>query len=128
MSAHQSAGAAWQAVHAGAAATPAPSPGGGWLPAPRGYRTPTHPGHFLETRYLKPLGISQTALADALGVSRRRVNELLRGHRAITADSALRLGLYFGHDPRFWMDLQSAWDVHEARRRYDAQRACGRCA
>lgn len=87
----------------------------GTLPAAR--RNPVHPGYFLETRFLKPLGITQQALAQALGISRRRVNELIRGHRGISADTAVRLGMYFGNDPAFWMELQSAWDLHEAVRR-----------
>lgn len=80
-------------------------------------RRPPQPGEFLDSRYLKPLGISQTELAAALGVSRRRVNELINGRRAITADTALRLGLFFGTDPEFWMHLQVAWDMHAATRR-----------
>jgi addiction module HigA family antidote len=78
--------------------------------------TPIHPGHFLESRFLGPLGISQTELAAALGVSRRRVNELIRGRRAITRDTALRLGTYFDNDPMFWIQLQVAWDMHAAVR------------
>ena len=78
-------------------------------------RTPMHPGHFLESRFLAPLAISQTELASALGVSRRRVNEMIRGRRAITPDTAMRLAAYFGTDPMFWMHLQLAWDMHEAR-------------
>jgi addiction module HigA family antidote len=77
---------------------------------------PPHPGQFLETRFLKPLGITQTALAEALGVSRRRVNELIRGHRAITPDTAVRLGTFFGNDAAFWMHLQVAWDMRAAVR------------
>jgi addiction module HigA family antidote len=69
---------------------------------------------FLDTRFLKPLGISQTELALALGVSRRRVNELINGRRAITPDTAVRLAAFFGHDPTFWMHLQVAWDMHAA--------------
>ncbi|HSO07071.1 MAG TPA: HigA family addiction module antitoxin [Pelomicrobium sp.] len=80
-------------------------------------RAPPHPGRFLETRFLAPLGITQQALAVALGVSRRRVNELIRGHRAITADTALRLSVFFRTDPLFWLSLQAAWDAHEARRK-----------
>jgi addiction module HigA family antidote len=87
----------------------------GALPAAR--RNPVHPGYFLDTRFLKPLDISQQALARALGISRRRVNELIRGHRGISADTAVRLGMYFGNDPAFWMELQTAWDLHEAVRR-----------
>ena len=79
-------------------------------------RSPPHPGKFLETRFMKPLAISQTELAEALGVSRRRVNELIRGRRAITPDTALRLAMYFGNDATFWMHLQVAWDMRVASR------------
>jgi len=79
-------------------------------------RTPLHPGRFLESRFLAPLAINQTELASALGISRRRVNEMIRGRRAITADTAWRLANYFGTDPMFWMHLQLAWDMHAAAR------------
>ncbi len=78
-------------------------------------RAPPHPGHFRETRFLKPLGITQQSLAAMLGVSRRRVNELIRGHRSITADTAVRLGLFFGNEASFWMQLQTDWDLHHAQ-------------
>jgi addiction module HigA family antidote len=84
---------------------------------PVGPRSPMHPGYFLESRFLKPLGITQQALAEALGISRRRVNELIRGHRGITADTAVRLALFFGNEASFWMQLQSDWDLHEAAKR-----------
>ncbi len=85
-------------------ASPAP------LPA-----APVQPGQYLERQYLGPRGITQQALARALGVSRRRVNELIRGHRAITPDTALRLAVFFRTDPLLWLYLQAAWDAHEAR-------------
>jgi addiction module HigA family antidote len=85
-------------------------------------RNPVHPGHFLETRFLKPLGITQSTLAEALGVSRRRVNELIRGHRGITPDTAVRLAIYFDNDATFWMQLQTAWDLHAAMRRLAPRR------
>ena len=85
-------------------------------------RTPPHPGQFLETRFMKPLAISQTELAAALGVSRRRVNELIRGRRAITPDTALRLAMYFGNDPTFWMHLQVAWDMRTAAKNITTRR------
>ncbi|CAL96405.1 HigA family addiction module antitoxin [Azoarcus olearius] len=83
---------------------------------PAGTRHPIHPGHFLETRFLIPAAISQDALARALGISRRRVNELVRGRRAISPDTAVRLGRFFGTDPRFWTALQAEWDTFEAMR------------
>jgi addiction module HigA family antidote len=85
-------------------------------------RKPPNPGQFLETRFLKPLEITQTELAAALGVSRRRVNELVNGRRAITPDTAVRLAMYFGNDAAFWMHLQVAWDMHVAVRRATAGR------
>jgi addiction module HigA family antidote len=86
-------------------------------------RTPPHPGQFLESRFLRPLGLSQTELAAALGVSRRRVNELINGRRGITADTAVRLALYFRNDAAFWMHLQVAWDMRNAVRSVRAKRA-----
>ena len=79
-------------------------------------RTPPHPGQFLDSRFLKPLSISQTELAAALGVSRRRVNELINGRRGITPDTAVRLAMYFRNDAAFWMHLQVAWDMRNAVR------------
>jgi len=79
-------------------------------------RTPPHPGQFLESRFLVPLHISQTELAEAIGVSRRRVNELINGRRGITPDTAVRLALYFRNDAAFWMHLQVAWDMRNAVR------------
>jgi addiction module HigA family antidote len=86
-----------------------------------GTRAPSHPGQFLETRYLHPGGISQGQLARALGISRRRVNELVCGKRAITPDTAVRLAHFFGTDVAFWLQLQFAWDVHQARKTFIAQ-------
>jgi addiction module HigA family antidote len=91
-------------------------------------RRPPHPGEFLETRFLKPLHISQTELAAALGVSRRRVNELINGRRAITPDTAVRLAVYFDNDAAFWMHLQVAWDMHAAMRDVVAPRPRRRVA
>lgn len=104
------------------AATGAPLPGNKLAATPPelrlGGRAPVHPGKFLETRFLVPLGISQQALAEELGISRRRVNELIRGHRSITPDTAIRLAVFFGTDAAFWMGLQMAWDMHHALRVY----------
>jgi antitoxin HigA-1 len=95
-----------------ASARPAAAP---VLPMARS-RKPPHPGAFLESRFLKPLAITQTELAQALNISRRRVNELINGRRAITPDTAVRLALYFGNEAAFWMHLQVAWDMHAAVR------------
>ncbi|MBS0347218.1 MAG: HigA family addiction module antidote protein [Proteobacteria bacterium] len=75
-------------------------------------RRPLHPGHFLESRFLVPLGITQDALAKALGISRRRVNELVRGKRAVTPDTAVRLALLLQLEPAFWLGLQLQWDLY----------------
>jgi addiction module HigA family antidote len=80
-------------------------------------RNPLHPGYFLDTRFLRPLGINQQDLASALGISRRRVNELIRGKRGISADTAVRLAIFFGNEAAFWMQLQTDWDLHEAAKR-----------
>ncbi|MCB1955269.1 MAG: HigA family addiction module antidote protein [Rhodocyclaceae bacterium] len=88
---------------------------GGLPPSPG--RRPLRPGHFLESRFMRPAGITQDALARALGVSRRRVNELIRGRRGITPDTGVRLARYFGTDPRFWIALQVAWETHAAMAR-----------
>ncbi len=88
----------------------------GPAPLPLPGRTPPHPGQFLESRFLRPLGLTQTDLAAALGVSRRRVNELINGRRGITPDTAVRLALYFRNDAAFWMHLQVAWDMRNAAR------------
>jgi addiction module HigA family antidote len=83
-------------------------------PSAAGAPLPPHPGSVLESEFLEPRRITQQALASALGISRRRVNELIRGHRGITADTAIRLGSFFGNAPEYWMHLQSAWDLHRA--------------
>ena len=75
---------------------------------------PPHPGEFLRTRYMVPSGLNQQRLAQELGISRRRINELVKGRRGITPDTAIRLAAYFGMDAGFWMALQNAWDMHLA--------------
>ena len=76
---------------------------------------PTHPGEILKEDFLGPLGISVYALAKALGVPRSRVNDIARGRRAITADTALRLARYFGTTPEFWVNLQARYDLEVAK-------------
>ncbi len=75
---------------------------------------PIHPGEILMTEFLEPMGISQYRLAKDIGVTARRVNEIVLGRRAITADTALRLGLYFNMEAQFWMNLQSHYDMEMA--------------
>lgn len=81
-------------------------------------RAPLHPGQFLDTRFLQPGHISQEALAAALGISRRRINELVCGKRAVTPDTAVRLALHFGTDVAFWLEMQFAWDLRQAQQTY----------
>ena len=77
-------------------------------------RVPLHPGRFLERHYLKPLAITQTEAARRLGVSRRRVNELVQGRRAMTPDTAIRCAQVFGLPAADWLAMQSEWDSYAA--------------
>lgn len=79
-------------------------------------RRPEHPGGFLERCYLTPLHISQSHLAKELGISRRRVNEIVNGQRAISADTALRLAHFFHTSPMFWLEKQQRWDLYQVGR------------
>lgn len=80
------------------------------------HRPPTHPGEMLLEEFLKPLGISQHAFAQQLGVSFPRLNEVVRGKRGVTADTALRLERVLGMSAEFWMNLQAGWDLWHATR------------
>lgn len=75
---------------------------------------PVHPGEVLREEYLRPLGISANALAQALKVTAARINDIVRERRGITADTALRLARYFGTDARSWLNLQAAYDLRVA--------------
>lgn len=72
---------------------------------------PIHPGEILKEDFMIPMGISQYLLAKDIGVDARRINAIVHGKRAITADTALRLGRYFGIEPEFWMNLQTHYDL-----------------
>jgi len=72
---------------------------------------PVHPGEILLEEFLKPLDISQYRLAKAMSVPPRRVNEIVLGKRSVTADTALRLGRFFGTSEQFWLNLQSEYDL-----------------
>ncbi len=72
---------------------------------------PIHPGEILQEEFLEPMGNSQYRLAKDIGVPPRRINEIVHGKRGITADTALRLSRYFGLSERFWMNLQSRYDL-----------------
>ncbi|QIE28516.1 hypothetical protein SBC1_66190 (plasmid) [Caballeronia sp. SBC1] len=73
------------------------------------------PGEILAEEWLGPMGITQYALAKAIDVPARRINEIVQGKRAITADTAVRLGAFFGVDPQSWMNLQTHYDTEQAR-------------
>jgi len=80
-------------------------------------RRPTPPGEILRYEFLEPLGLSQKELAEALGITRVRLSEILRGKRGITADTAFRLARFFDTTPEFWLGLQtdvSLWDTLQA--------------
>jgi addiction module HigA family antidote len=76
-----------------------------------------HPGEILGEEFLKPMGLSQTALANAIGVPPRRINEIVLGKRAVTADTDLRLARYFRMSDGFFLQLQADYDLMEQRRR-----------
>ena len=75
---------------------------------------PVHPGEILREDYLKELGMSVNALARALSVPAPRINDIVRERRGVSADTALRLGRYFGTTPQFWLNLQAAYDLRVA--------------
>lgn len=72
---------------------------------------PIHPGEVLLEDFLKPLALTQYRLAKGLGVPTRRINEIVHGKRAITANTALRLGRFFNNTPRFWLNLQISYEL-----------------
>ena len=72
---------------------------------------PIHPGEILSEEFLKPLGISQYRAAKDVGLHARRINQIVHGKRSMTADTALRLARYFGTSERFWLNLQSDYDL-----------------
>src|SRR5437867_2892289 len=75
---------------------------------------PVHPGEVLLEEFLKPMNLSQNRLAIDIGVDARRINEIVLGGRSVTADTALRLGRYFGVSPQFWLGLQAEYDLDMA--------------
>jgi len=77
---------------------------------------PVTPGEMLKEEFLVGYGLSQSGLAKAIGISPNRIAEIVNNRRRITADTALRLGLYFGNTPEFWLNLQSHYDLKMARR------------
>jgi len=82
----------------------------------RGRLPDIHPGEILNEDFLGPLGVTQYRLAQAVSVPPRRINEIVHGKRAITADTALRLARYFGTTPDFWINLQAQYDLRQAEK------------
>jgi addiction module HigA family antidote len=84
---------------------------------------PVTPGEMLKQEFLAGYGLSQSGLAKATGISPNRIAEIVNNRRRITADTALRLGLYFGNSPEFWLNLQGHYDLKMARRNLKAEDA-----
>jgi addiction module HigA family antidote len=80
-----------------------------------------HPGEILLEEFMKPMGITARRLASDIDVSPSRISELVHGQRPVTADTALRLGLYFKMEPRFWLNLQGEYDMRMATRKLTAK-------
>ena len=91
-------------------------------------RLRTHPGEVLREEYLVPLGLSARGLAKELGVPANRLTEIMRGARDVSADTAIRLGRYFGTDPRFWLNLQTAYDLSKAEKAHRYKKIVPRTA
>ena len=81
------------------------------------HREPTHPGEMLLEEFLKPMGITQRQLSDAIKVPYQRINEIINGKRGITPSTALRLARYFGTSEDFWLNLQLRWDLYRTIRK-----------
>ena len=84
---------------------------------------PVTPGEMLKEEFLTEYGLSQSRLAKAIGISPNRIAEIVHNRRRITADTALRLSLYFGNSPEFWMNLQAHYDLKMAQRNLKPEEA-----
>lgn len=84
------------------------------------YRAPTHPGEILDEDFLKPMGISQSRLAEHLHCKPGKVNEIIRGKRGITPEMALSLSDALGTSPEFWLNLQSNYDLWHAQQEHES--------
>ncbi|MBI4962718.1 MAG: HigA family addiction module antidote protein [Desulfomonile tiedjei] len=82
---------------------------------------PIHPGEILFEEFMEPLGLNQRQLAQALGVNVTRINRIIKGKSAITADTALRLGRYFGTTAQLWLNMQSRYDLEKAKDESEAK-------
>ena len=91
-------------------------------------RLRTHPGEILREEFLVPLGMSARALAGRLDIPANRLTEIIRGTRDVSADTAIRLGRYFGTDPRFWLNLQAAYDLSKAEKKHNYRKIVPRNA
>ncbi|MBW1815547.1 MAG: HigA family addiction module antidote protein [Deltaproteobacteria bacterium] len=87
-------------------------------------RSPTHPGEMLFEEFVKPLELTQTELARRLGVSYPRLNEIIKGRRSVTPDTALRLSRVLGMSADFWLGLQQDWDLWHAMNSPEAKEIC----
>ena len=85
------------------------------------HRPPTHPGEMILEEFLKPLDLTQAELARHLGVSYPRLNEIVKGRRSVTPDTALRLSRVLGMSPDFWLGLQQDWDLWHAMKSPEAK-------
>jgi len=83
--------------------------------------SPIHPGEILFEEFMEPLGLNQRKLAQALGVNVTRINRIVKGKSAITADTALRLGRYFGTTAQLWLNMQSRYDLEKAKSESEAR-------
>lgn len=86
------------------------------IPAPKNGMRPVHPGEVLREDFLKPLGLSANALANALSVPASRINDIVLERRGVTVDTAMRLTRYFGGDVQTWMNLQIAYEIKIAEK------------
>ena len=84
---------------------------------------PVHPGSVLLTDFIEPMDITRYRLAKTIGVQQRRIDEICSGERGITADTAVRLGLAFGIEPQFWLNLQAQYDIEVIQREHGEQLA-----
>lgn len=84
---------------------------------------PVHPGAVLWADFIEPMGLSRYRVAKALGVQQRRIDEICSGKRGVTADTAVRLGLAFGVEPQFWLNLQAQYDIEVIQRAHGPQLA-----
>ncbi len=83
----------------------------------RGTLPPIHPGEILDQEFLRPLGVSQYRLAQAIGVDARRINSIIHGKRSISAETALLFSRFFGNSAEFWMGLQNQYDLEKEQDR-----------